>query len=823
MEFADLGEAVKRRTFVLSALALGAQSGPRSISGIYPHLAMFNEDNECGTGGVVPWAGRLWVVTYSPHRPAGSADKLYEITPDLRQIVRPESIGGTPANRMIHRESNQLFLGPYAIDGDGNVRVIPYEKAYGRPTGNARHLTDPVSKIYLATMEEGFYEIDVRTLAVKQLYEDGNLTAKRDPTVSIAGALLPGYHGKGLYSGQGRLVYANNGEYDTGGMPPSTPSGCLAEWDGRDWKVVRRNQFTEVTGPGDLYGNANASSDPIWSLGWDHRSLILMVREGGAWHSFRLPKASHAYDGAHGWNTEWPRIRDVGEPDMLMTMHGMFWKFPKGFGVSRAAGISPRSAYIRVVGDFARWQDRIVLGCDDAAKNEFLNKRNCKGSIAGPGQSQSNLWFLDPGELDGFGPALGRGGVWVGDSIRGGDISEPFLFAGFDRRMVHVSHSEGEPVTFHFEADVRGDGRWTKLRELQVPAMGYAWHVFDATDRAEWVRVRTSRDAAAATVFFQYSNQDRRTAEADPIFSGVCEAEASAWSGGLLWNRGDNRRTLLFAARQVTGGKASPPALYELGEGMVLRRLEDTALLDWMESNLAPPVSTPARPLVEVDAASVIYYDEEGKRWRLPKGPAVMDNPGPLGQARMAREASTERDLLSAHGSFYELPSNNAGGIAMVRPVCTHHRRIHDFTSHRGLLVLAGVDGGAASEHVIRSDDGRVALWLGAIDDLWKFGKPRGEGGPWLDTPVIASIPSDPYLMTGYDRKQLRMRHDAAAMVSFRVEVDFSGTGSWRTYRSFPVAAGHELSHDFPDGFGAYWVRAVVNRDCAASAIFRYS
>jgi len=105
---------MKRRHFFLSpflALLAKAQSR-RQISGVYPHLAMFNSQGECGTGAVVPWAGKLWVVTYSPHMPAGSDDKLYEIDAQLDRVVRPESIGGTPANRMIHRESNQLFIGP---------------------------------------------------------------------------------------------------------------------------------------------------------------------------------------------------------------------------------------------------------------------------------------------------------------------------------------------------------------------------------------------------------------------------------------------------------------------------------------------------------------------------------------------------------------------------------------------------------------------------------------------------------------------------------------------------------------------------------------
>lgn len=92
---------------------------PRCVDGIYPHLCMFNEEGECGTGAIVPWAGSLWVVTYGPHCPMGSTDKLYQITPDLTRIVRKESVGGTPANRLIHRETNQLLIGPYVIDAKG--------------------------------------------------------------------------------------------------------------------------------------------------------------------------------------------------------------------------------------------------------------------------------------------------------------------------------------------------------------------------------------------------------------------------------------------------------------------------------------------------------------------------------------------------------------------------------------------------------------------------------------------------------------------------------------------------------------------------------
>ncbi|MDB4584872.1 hypothetical protein N9164_17110, partial [Draconibacterium sp.] len=268
---------------------------PRQVSGIYPHLAYYNSQGECGTGAVVPWAGRLWVITYSPHFPLGSDDKLYEITSNLEQIVRQESIGGTPANRMIHQESNQLFIGPYAIDESRNVRAIPYSEMPGRHTGNARHLTDPENKIYYGTMEEGFYEVDVNTLEVKVLYEDGNNKSGRVSEVSANDnvALLQGAHGKGYYSGQGVTVYSNNGESGSLALKQfDIEAGSLSEWDGKEWKLVRRNQFVEVTGPGGIYGNENPDTDPIWTTGWDHKSVLLGVRNAETgWDFYRLPKA----------------------------------------------------------------------------------------------------------------------------------------------------------------------------------------------------------------------------------------------------------------------------------------------------------------------------------------------------------------------------------------------------------------------------------------------------------------------------------------------------------------------------------------------------
>lgn len=803
-------------------VAMASAAEPVQVSGIYPSLAMFNNEDECGTGAVVPWANRLWVITYAPHAPWGSSDKLYEITPELEQIVRPESVGGTPANRMIHRESQQLAIGPYLINAEGAVRILTPRSMSGRLTGNARHLTDPTNKLYYATMEEGLYEVNLRSLQVTALIKDGNGAKggkEGDASSTAIDSKLPGYHGKGLYSGQGRVVYANNGERSKEALTnPASASGALAEWKGSgDWELVRRNQFTEVTGPGGIYGNEKPETDPLWTIGWDHRSLILMMLDGGTWHSFRLPKASHSYDGAHGWNTEWPRIRDIGEKDLLMTMHGMFWRFPKTFSLKNTAGIEPRSRYLKVVGDFSRWNDRIVLGCDDTAKSEFLNKRAVKGQIIAPGQSQSNLWFLKPEQLDQFGAPAAAGAVWMRDDVKANEPSDPFLFSGFARRGLHLMHANDTPVNFAVEVSA-GDGQWNKLRDVAVAARGYAWIELPSMDKIAWIRLRADRDASQVTAAFHYSNPDNRPREASPIFAGLASANEKDYSGGVIHARGADLRTVHFAAAQVRGGSVAGESYYTLNDALELKATNDSTAHEWLKKNAAVP-----RGVISSDAASVLVVDDAGRRWRLPKGSAGFDTEGAL-PLRVDREVCTERDLFQAHGSFYELPAENAGGFTKIRPITTHNRRITDYCSYRGLLVLSGVstNAPASNRHIIRSDDGKCALWVGAVDDLWQLGKATGRGGPWSNTPVTPGTVSDPYLMRGYDRRTIKLSHNSAQPVALTVEVDLTGEGDWRVYHKFDVKPGAPMTYEFPAAFAAYWLRVKSDAACNATAELIY-
>ncbi len=763
-----------------------------NISGTYPHLAVFSEAGEIGIGAVVPWAGKLWFVTYPPHAPNGSSDKLWMVDSNLTLTPHPVSVGGTHANRLIHRESQQLNIGPYFIDATGGVRVVSPSIMPGRLTGSARHLIDPANKIYIATMEEGLYEVNVHTLAVMELYHDLNSAAGPDDHLSD----LPGQHGKGLYSAQGRLVYSNNGN-----------GGVLASWDGLSWTVVQRAKFTEVTGPGGIYGNS-PDDDRLWALGWDDRSVILKLLQDGVWHTYRLPKGSYTHDADHGWFTEWPRIREIVDGKMLMHMHGLFYYFPKTFSVANTAGIDPICSYLKMPVDYCWWNGQLVMGRDDASTT---------GGNRWAGQSHSAPWFGQLSDLERWGPPAGFGGPWKDDDVVAGTPSEPFLINGFQKRILHLKQTGAAPLNFALQYDANGTGTWTTLTNLSVAAQGYTWYVLPTSLKAVWVRLVPDADASGVTAYFHLANPP--VTPSPELFAGIADAGATnAYSDGIIRPREGDARTLQFAVNTYGAGDApEQTAYYEIGGALQLRHQTNATAEHALRTTYGL-----ANADFSVDAASVIVT-EGTNRFRLPKNDAAYDMAFASGWPRGRREVVTERDLFQAHGTFYELPKSASGGFRRVRPVCTHHKHISDFASWRGMLAIAGMAANATTNnHVYRSADGQAALWFGNVDDLWRMGAPAGVGGPWKNTAVTANIPSDPYLMYGYENKVLELSHQNVRPVTFTVEVDFAADNTWSEYGRFKVEPGETLKHIFPAGYSAHWVRLRTDADATVTATFTY-
>jgi hypothetical protein len=764
---------------------------PKSYSGIYPHLAVTNEaDSECGIGAIVAWNNKLWYLTYTASAPQGSDDKLYCLDEDLNVKIYPGSVGGTHANRMIHRESNQMNIGLYLIDAENNVRVISPQTLQGRCTASARHLADPKNKIYIFTMEEGLYEVDVNTLEVKALLDDEFYSE---------GEILPGEHGKGGYTGQGRLIYANNGM-----------GGVLAQWHGKgdprkieSWVIIDRNKYTEITGPGGICGSSDTA--PIWALGWDEKSVLLRVCENGKWYRYRLPKASYTYDADHGCYTEWPRIRSIGRQKLLMDMHGMFYEFPDSFNTSNTAGLSPVARHLKMVVDFTEWNGNLVMAADDASvmQNPFL------------GRSQSNLWFGKFEDLHKMGKPAGWGGVWNNENIKAGEPSEPFMCCGFDRRVLHLSHDSDATVSFTLEIDRKGTGIWEEYTAVCVNAHGYQYFVIPENLDACWIRLTLDRDADSVSAYFHYSSSECK--HDDTAFNSLARIETrKEYSQGIIYPKDDEAMTLGFAADVIdSSGNVVGSGYYEIGENMVLRRVKNSSLEKEIRTKFKITQD------YEVDDSSVIMHDEEGRRYRLPKS-SIFDELS-KNSFRCIREVVTERFLMNVHGSFYELPRQASGGLIKIKPICTHNRMICDFASWRGMLVLAGnINEAVEDEHYIRSDDNKTGLWFGNVDDLWKMGAPRGEGGPCSNTPLVANEPSDPYLMTGYDNKSVSLAHDSKYDVEFTIEVDYMANHTWHVYDKIIVKPGEKAMHNFPKGFNAHWVRVTVDRDCKATAWFIY-
>ena len=449
------------------------------------------DGQECGIGAIVPWADKLWMISYGGFCPYGSSDKLWVIDEDMNMEIHPASVGGTPANRLIHKESQQLIIGPHVIDRNGNVRTIPYSEMPGRLTATARHLTNPENYVYIQDMEGKVYEVNVHTLEATKLFEKP----------------VPGWHGKGAYTGQGRYVISNNGEgqgklkikeeWLQVGAEAQSPEemGVLAEWDGETWRIIERKQFTDVTGPGGIYGNEK-DSDPLWSIGWDKRSVLLMLLDNGKWYRYRLPKATNTYDYWQGHYTEWPRIREVGGGRYLMDVHGMYYEFPSTFSKQNTAGIQPLSSHLKVTTDFCDWNGNLVISGDETSL--FGNRY--------AGRCISNLWFGTWADLSTWGPRTGYGSVWQNDNVNAGHPSDPFLISGFDKKVLHIKHDNFSPVTFNIEIDIHGDGNWTKYTTLNVDRKGYAYYIFPKDFRAQWIRLISDTNCKISASF--YFSQD---------------------------------------------------------------------------------------------------------------------------------------------------------------------------------------------------------------------------------------------------------------------------------------------------------------------------
>ncbi|WP_327640610.1 hypothetical protein OHB24_20140 [Kribbella sp. NBC_00482] len=442
------------------------------ISGVVPRLAVKADHtprSETGIGALMPWADRLWFVTYVAHKaPTGGGTGLFFIDDDLQLTKHQESVVGTYANRLVHKETDQLFIGPHVIDAEGNVRTID-ALVDVRLTATCRHLTDPANKVHVLGMEGEFFELDVHTLAVKQL---------ADLCLELG---VTGYaHFKDAYTRHGRVVVVNNSYYEQD-FPTGESEGRLAEWDGTTWTTLAKTQFNTLS-------SANGMGDALYAVGQDRASALFHVYlpETG-WKVYRLPKSTHTQD--HAFTTEWPRIREVESERLLMDASGMFYELPSLTYGNAVWGIRPISSHLRIVGDFCSWNGLLVLAGDQTTPIHDANP------VAG--QPQANLWFGKTDDLWSWGKPQGWGGPWWETAVEADVPSDPYLMTGFEHKCLHLTHDADTAVDFHLEVDFMGTGTFRRLRTIPVGPKGYEAFTFPTGFSAHWIRIVPSASCEA--------------------------------------------------------------------------------------------------------------------------------------------------------------------------------------------------------------------------------------------------------------------------------------------------------------------------------------
>lgn len=90
-----------------------------------------------------------------------------------------------------------------------------------------------------------------------------------------------------------------------------------------------------------------------------------------------------------------------------------------------------------------------------------------------------------------------------------------------------------------------------------------------------------------------------------------------------------------------------------------------------------------------------------------------------------------------------------------------------------------------------------------------------------MNTTVKAGEQSDPYLMTGYDKKTLTLKTDKDVKVTLWLSVSHY-LKEKVAYKEFDLKAGQEFKYLFPEGFSAHWVCLSTDKDCEATAQFLY-
>ena len=152
---------------------------------------------------------------------------------------------------------------------------------------------------------------------------------------------------------------------------------------------------------------------------------------------------------------------------------------------------APTSSGKTVVADYCSFRGLFAVGGNETTPNVDNN--------AVLGQPQSGIWFGKTDDLWGWGKPQGWGGPWRNDMVTAGKPSDPFLFTGFDHKVLHLIAEKAASI--EIEVDFLGNGTWAKYETVKLIGGEYRPVIFPEGFSAHWCRLIPSASCKMTAEF----------------------------------------------------------------------------------------------------------------------------------------------------------------------------------------------------------------------------------------------------------------------------------------------------------------------------------
>ena len=218
--------------------------------------------------------------------------------------------------------------------------------------------------------------------------------------------------------------------------------------------------------------NAMPSGTVLATLADDAASLVVTDVEGRRW---RLPRLGPAAGAAS-------RLVAAACPGLdVLNAGGTFYELPRSES-GGAAEIRPIATHAFMgLRDFTFWNGRLLMtgverGFDEGNRRLLADETRTFA-----------LWTGLPSELPLAGKPRGQGGPWMKTAVKAGEVSDPYLMHGFDRKLLLLAADR--PLKVRLELDVTGRGHWAAFKEYTLVGADRVLADDIRGVRARWLRV----------------------------------------------------------------------------------------------------------------------------------------------------------------------------------------------------------------------------------------------------------------------------------------------------------------------------------------------